>query len=66
MESPVPRPETINKLIFAAHSAFAMLAGMQLDATPIAIESVGAVAHESASFHPSFTAVHPRQPVLFT
>ena len=36
MESPVPRPETINKLIFAAHSAFAMLAGMQLDVfTPL-------------------------------
>jgi hypothetical protein len=36
MESPVLRPETINKLIFAAHSAFAMLAGMQLDVfTPI-------------------------------
>jgi hypothetical protein len=36
MESPVPRPDTINKLIFAAYSAFAMLAGMQLDVfTPL-------------------------------
>lgn len=36
MESPVPRPETINKLIFAADAAFAMLAGMQLDVfTPL-------------------------------
>ena len=36
MESSVPRPETINKLIFAADSAFAMLAGMQLDVfTPL-------------------------------
>jgi hypothetical protein len=36
METPVPRPETINRLIFAADSAFAMLAGMQLDVfTPL-------------------------------
>ena len=36
MESPVPRPETINKLRFAADAAFAMLAGMQLDVfTPL-------------------------------
>jgi SAM-dependent methyltransferase len=36
MESPVPRPETINKLRSAADSAFAMLAGMQLDVfTPL-------------------------------
>ena len=36
MESPVPRPETMNKLRFAADSAFAMLAGMQLDVfTPL-------------------------------
>ena len=36
MENPVPRPETINKLKFAADAAFAMLAGMQLDVfTPL-------------------------------
>ncbi len=36
MESPVPRPETINKLRFAADAALAMLAGMQLDVfTPL-------------------------------
>src|SRR4051794_7405783 len=36
MEEPVPRPETINKLRFAADAAFAMLAGMQLDVfTPL-------------------------------
>lgn len=36
MESPVPRPDTINKLRFAADAAFAMLAGMQLDVfTPL-------------------------------
>jgi cyclopropane fatty-acyl-phospholipid synthase-like methyltransferase len=36
MESSVPRPETINNLRFAADSAFAMLAGMQLDVfTPL-------------------------------
>jgi DNA-binding IscR family transcriptional regulator len=31
MEGPVPRPDTVNKLTFAAVAAFAMLAGMQLD-----------------------------------
>ncbi len=31
MENSIPRPETINKLRFAADAAFAMLAGMQLD-----------------------------------
>ena len=31
MEDTVPRPDTINKLRFAADAAFAMLAGMQLD-----------------------------------
>lgn len=36
MKSPVPRPETINKLRFAADAAFSMLAGMQLDVfTPL-------------------------------
>ena len=36
MEGPVPRPDTVNKLRFAADSAFAMLAGMQLDVfTPL-------------------------------
>lgn len=36
MESSVSRPETINNLRFAADSAFAMLAGMQLDVfTPL-------------------------------
>ena len=36
MERPVPRPDTVNKLRFAADSAFAMLAGMQLDVfTPL-------------------------------
>ena len=36
MEDSVPRPDTINKLRFAANGAFAMLAGMQLDVfTPI-------------------------------
>jgi hypothetical protein len=36
MESLVPRPDTINKLRFAADAAFAMLAGMQLDVfTPL-------------------------------
>ena len=36
MESSVPRPETINKLRFAADAALAMLAGMQLDVfTPL-------------------------------
>lgn len=36
MESPVPRPDTINKLRFAADAAFALLAGMQLDVfTPL-------------------------------
>jgi hypothetical protein len=31
MEDSTPRPDTINKLRFAANGAFAMLAGMQLD-----------------------------------
>ena len=31
METPSPRPDTINKLRFGADAAFAMLAGMQLD-----------------------------------
>lgn len=36
MENQVTRPETINKLRFAADAAFAMLAGMQLDVfTPL-------------------------------
>ena len=36
MEGPVPQPDTINKLKFAANAAFAMLAGMQLDVfTPL-------------------------------
>jgi SAM-dependent methyltransferase len=36
MERPVPRPDTVNKLRFAADAAFAMLAGMQLDVfTPL-------------------------------
>jgi cyclopropane fatty-acyl-phospholipid synthase-like methyltransferase len=36
MEGPVTRPDTVNKLRFAADSAFAMLAGMQLDVfTPL-------------------------------
>src|SRR5919109_3705765 len=36
METPVPRPDTVNKLRFAADAAFAMLAGMQLDVfTPL-------------------------------
>src|SRR5215470_1038188 len=36
MEDSVPRPDTVNKLRFAADAAFAMLAGMQLDVfTPL-------------------------------
>lgn len=36
MEGPVSRPDTLNKLRFAADAAFAMLAGMQLDVfTPL-------------------------------
>ena len=36
MESPILRPDTVNKLRFAADAAFAMLAGMQLDVfTPL-------------------------------
>jgi SAM-dependent methyltransferase len=36
MQNQVPRPDTINKLRFAADGAFAMLAGMQLDVfTPL-------------------------------
>lgn len=36
MESPVPRPDTINALRFGADHAFAMLAGMQLEVfTPL-------------------------------
>lgn len=36
MEGPVLRPDTVNKLRFAADAAFAMLAGMQLDVfTPL-------------------------------
>ncbi len=36
MEGPVPRPDTVNKLTFAADAAFAMLAGMQLNVfTPL-------------------------------
>lgn len=36
MENPVPPPDTINKLKFAADAAFAMLAGMKLDVfTPL-------------------------------
>ena len=36
MEGPVTRPDTVNKLRFAADSAFAILAGMQLDVfTPL-------------------------------
>lgn len=36
MASPVPRPETIDKLISAVYPSFAMLAGMQLDVfTPL-------------------------------
>jgi predicted transcriptional regulator len=36
MESPLPRPDTVNNLRFAADAAFAMLAGMQLDVfTPL-------------------------------
>ena len=36
MEDSVPRPDTVNKLRFAADAAFAMLAGMQLDVfTPV-------------------------------
>jgi 2-polyprenyl-3-methyl-5-hydroxy-6-metoxy-1,4-benzoquinol methylase len=31
METPPTRPDTVNRLIFAADAAFAMLAGMQLD-----------------------------------
>jgi hypothetical protein len=31
MESPITRPDTVNKLRFTADAAFAMLAGMQLD-----------------------------------
>jgi len=31
MASPVPRPETIEKLVGAVYPSFAMLAGMQLD-----------------------------------
>jgi hypothetical protein len=31
MEGPVPRPDSVNKLRFAADAAFAMLAGTQLD-----------------------------------
>jgi 2-polyprenyl-3-methyl-5-hydroxy-6-metoxy-1,4-benzoquinol methylase len=31
METPLTRPDTVNRLIFAADAAFAMLAGMQLD-----------------------------------
>ena len=38
MESPVPRPDTVNKLTFAVDAAFAMLAGMQLDVfTPLQV-----------------------------
>jgi cyclopropane fatty-acyl-phospholipid synthase-like methyltransferase len=36
MENSIPRPDTINKLRFAADAAFAMLAGMQLEVfTPL-------------------------------
>jgi hypothetical protein len=36
MESPVSRPDTVNKLRASADAAFAMLAGMQLDVfTPL-------------------------------
>ena len=36
MASPFPRPDTVNKLRFAADAAFAMLAWMQLDVfTPL-------------------------------
>jgi SAM-dependent methyltransferase len=36
MDNSVPRPDTVNKLRFAADAAFAMLAGMQLDVfTPL-------------------------------
>jgi SAM-dependent methyltransferase len=36
MESPIARPDTVNKLTFAVDAAFAMLAGMQLDVfTPL-------------------------------
>jgi SAM-dependent methyltransferase len=36
MKAPVPRPDTVNKLRFAADAVFAMLAGMQLDVfTPL-------------------------------
>jgi hypothetical protein len=36
METPIPQPDTIDKLRFAADSALAMLAGMQLDVfTPL-------------------------------
>jgi hypothetical protein len=31
MEHPTPRPDTINALRFGVDSAYAMLAGMQLD-----------------------------------
>jgi hypothetical protein len=31
MEGPLPRPDSVNKLRFAADAAFAVLAGMQLD-----------------------------------
>ena len=43
MEGPVPRPDTVNKLRFAADAAFAMLAGMQLDVfTPLKAGSMTA------------------------
>ena len=36
MSTPPPKPETIDKLTWAAYPAFAMLAGMQLDVfTPL-------------------------------
>jgi predicted transcriptional regulator len=36
METPIPQPDTVDKLRFAADAALAMLAGMQLDVfTPL-------------------------------
>ena len=58
--SPVRRPETINKLRFAADAALAMLAGMQLDVfTPLQAgpktaeeiaHAIGVVPHDCGFF----------------
>ena len=48
MESPVSRPDAINKLRFAADAAFAMLAGRQRDVfTPLqeSLKTAEEIAH---------------------